>query len=282
MAHTYSFAIIRICPDPRRGEILNIGVIIFLRSGVDVRLLPSLAKVQALYGDLDLSLIFSLPERIAELLPKRGSIARRHELVRRVGIVELSDLGQFSAIGNDEYEGILQELLAKLVRPTPVPRAIETAPSLRLQRQVRKIIKEANLLGRKLEDIEHHKVVTRYPLAPDKGLFADFVARNSQYYFTETLDYRVDRGIQGTKFNETAKAAFVLREAHRQFESSSRIVLYAATAKVEIEVTPHLNLLSEFADTFINFESAQDRARYVEALVSALGGQLPLTVRGRN
>jgi len=113
-------------------------------------------------------------------------------------------------------------------------------------------------------------------------LFADFVARNSQYYFTETLDYRVDRGIQGTKFNETAKAAFVLREAHRQFESSSRIVLYAATAKVEIEVTPHLNLLSEFADTFINFESAQDRARYVEALVSALGGQLPLTVRGLN
>jgi hypothetical protein len=58
--------------------------------------------------------------------------------------------------------------------------------------------------------------------------------------------------------------------------------LYAATAKVETQVTPHLNLLSEFADTFINFESAQDRARYVEALVSALGGQLPLMSKAQN
>ena len=276
MAHIYRFALVRVCPDPRRGELLNIGVVVFLRSSLDVRILPSLSKVQALHGELDLSELFTLPDKLNSLSPKRAGVAERHRLLEKVGMVELSPLGQFSATGNDEYEEVIEGLITKLVKPTTSPRPTERRPFDKLQIQVRKIIKEARLLGRRAEDLEKHKVISHFPISPEKGLYADFAGKNSLYHFTETIDYRVDRGIMGSKFNESAKAALVLREAQSHFQNSTRIVFYAATPRVEIEVRPHLNLLREFATDFLNFQSAQDRARYVQALSTALGGALPL------
>jgi hypothetical protein len=274
MPHIYNFAIVRVSPDPRRGELVNIGVIVFRPDGPDVRILPSLAKVQALYGELDLSELHSLSSKFARTVPAGGTAAQQHRLMRRVGMVELSELGQFSARGNDEYHQIVEELMGKLVRPTAAPRPTEAAAS-HLKQQVRKVIRQVRLMGRKPEDIEKHKVVSHFPLAPDKGLYADFAGRNSRFYFTETIDFRVDRGIQGQKFNESTKAAFVLREAEKQFKNSNRTLLYAATAQTEVQVRPHLNLLGEFATDFVNFESSNDRAKYVQALVTALGDELP-------
>ena len=102
---------------------------------------------------------------------------------------------------------------------------------------------------------------------------------NSKSYITETIDYRVDRGIHGAKFNESAKAAFVLREALSQHVDGNRILLYAASSEIEVQVSPHLKLLGEFATDFINFESAQDRARYVNKLATAFGGELPIDAK---
>ena len=44
MANIYKFAIIRVSPDPRRGERVNIGVAIFNSYDIDVRILPSLSR----------------------------------------------------------------------------------------------------------------------------------------------------------------------------------------------------------------------------------------------
>jgi hypothetical protein len=274
MAHIYNFAIIRVSPDPRRGEVVNIGLVVFLRASVDVRILPSLSKVQALYGELDLAELYALPKKFAKLLPGRASTKARYEMMRQIGMMELSELGQFEAVGNDDYETVVDGLMVKLVRPTPLRREREASAS-KLHAEVRKIIKDAKLLGRATDNLDNHKVIPNYGLAPEKGLYADFAGKNSQYYITETIDYRVERGLFGAKFNESTKAALVLREAARQFVNSNRTVLYAASSQVEAKVQTHLTLLSEFATEFVNFSSAQDRARFVQTLANAFGGQLP-------
>jgi Protein of unknown function (DUF3037) len=104
MARIYSFAIVRVSPDPRRGELVNIGIAVFLPSGLDVRILPSLAKVHALHGELDLSELYGLPDRLATYARIKRSVADRYALIRSVGMVELSDLGQFRAVYPDSAE----------------------------------------------------------------------------------------------------------------------------------------------------------------------------------
>lgn len=278
MERTYSFAIVRVSPDPRRGELVNIGIAVFLPGKLDVRILVSLAKVEALHGELDLSQLHALPQRLSALAAGRRSVAERHALIRSVGMVELSGLGQFRARDTSEYEQQVGDLLTRLVRPTVASRRADTAPT-RLHARVRQIIKEAKILGKAGDQLDAHKIVPHYPLAPGKGLYADFAGMNSRFHVTETIDFRVDRGIQGPKFNESAKAAFVLRESQKQFNTSKRVLLYAASHEIELQVRPHLNLLEEFATDFVNFESAQDRARFVGDLAAAFGGELPLAMR---
>ena len=276
MADIYKFSIIRVSPDPRRGEIVNIGIAVFNRFDIDVRILPSLAKVQALHEEIDLSELYSLPQKMNRLGTPQGSPEQTHRVLRQIGMIELSELGQFQASDKDIYDATISQLMDKLVRPTLVQRE-RGAVSSRLHAELRKIIKSAGILGRTQSDINKHKIVPNYPIAPDKGLYADFAGRNSRHYFTETIDYRVLQGINSVKFNESAKAAFVLLEAQRSYRDSVRTIVYAATREIEPNVKPHLNLLSEFASDLVNFESAQDRARYMQMLGSAFGGELPMS-----
>lgn len=276
MERIYNFAIVRVSPDPRRGELVNIGIAVFLpRSGLDVRIMPSLAKVQALHGELDLAALRALPERLSAYAAGRGPVAERYALIKNVGMVELSELGRFRAKDNEDYARVVEQLITKLVKPTAAPLE-RAAASSKLYSQVRTVIHQAKILGRGLDDFDKHKIVQHYPISANKGLYADFAGKNSRHYFTETIDFRVDRGIQGPKFNESAKAAFVLRETMVQFADSKRILLFAATNEIEAQVRPHLNLMEEFATEFVNFESAQDRRGYVNQLATAFGGELPL------
>jgi Protein of unknown function (DUF3037) len=278
MAHIYDFAIIRVSPDPRRGELVNIGIAVFLQDTIDVRVLPSLAKVHALHQELNLTQLYDLPERFNEICPAEGSVEERHGIIRSIGMVELSALGKFTAAGNQQYEERLDHLMKNLVRPTVAPRE-RGITSKKLNVQVRKIIKQAGLLGRQKEDLATHKIITRFPIAEDKGLYADFAGKNSIYYFTKTVDYRVDRGIHTAKLNETGLSAITLYEAGQLFHDSKRIVMYAASARTETQLQAHLNLLGEFSTNLFNFESTQDRAKYVEFLAGAFGQGLQLTGR---
>jgi predicted glycoside hydrolase/deacetylase ChbG (UPF0249 family) len=190
-------------------------------------------------------------------------------------MVELSDLSQFRAGDDTVYSKIVDRLLTSLVRPTAAaPEERETTTGL--YAQVKRAIKDANLPGRQPDDIDKHKIVSHFPLAPAKGLYADFAGKNSVVYVTETIDFRVNRGIGGPKFNESAKATLVLREAARQFSDSKRFLLYAASARTESLVQRHLTMLDEFTTDFVNFESEKDKRRYVDILARAFGGELPL------
>jgi hypothetical protein len=275
MPHIYNFAIIRVSPDPRRGETVNIGIAIFHRDEIDVRILSPLMKVHALHEEINLAELYSLPEKINRIGVPNGSAEQAHQALRQIGMVELSDLGQFRARDKEEYDMVVSGLMDKLVRPTLIQRERGTITS-RLHTELRKIIKEAGILGKDQTDINNHKIVPNFPIAPEKGLFADFAGRNSKHYFTETIDYRVLHGLNSTKFNESTKSAFVFLEAKRSFHDSIRTIVYAATPGIEANVKPHLNLLSEFATEVVNFESAQDKARYIQVLARTFGGELPL------
>ena len=62
------YAVLRIVPDERRGERVNIGLIVLKDTSIDVRLISSMSKVSALDGSIDLGQILALPSGIESWL----------------------------------------------------------------------------------------------------------------------------------------------------------------------------------------------------------------------
>lgn len=269
MANTYDFSIIRIEPDPRRGEVVNIGIVIYSGDGLDVRILPNLRKVHALFGDFNLKELYDLPKSLSEwgsvLLDKQDP----NEPLA-FGPVEISARGTFTAVNKEVYQSQVSNLLKTLVSPTRAWK--QRKHSTRLTTDVKQIFKKQSLLGESADDVLSHLIVPHYPIAEDQDLYADFALKNGVYQFTETLDFRVSDASLHAKFGQTAVSALTLDKAKKRFgKKTKRIVLYAAKASVDRQIIRHLNLVSDHADMVLNFESRSDRAIYVEDVLSALG-----------
>jgi hypothetical protein len=72
MGRSYKFAIIRFAPDETRGENLNIGVLIFRETDVDIRMTRRLDRVRAISGAVDLKSVESIVENLRISMLKRG------------------------------------------------------------------------------------------------------------------------------------------------------------------------------------------------------------------
>ncbi len=86
MARTYDFAVLRLEPDAVRGEVVNVGLVIFNETGVDVRVGEVLTRARALHRDFG-------PEAIKSAVPfleKVGTVplppAERHRTLSRIGL----------------------------------------------------------------------------------------------------------------------------------------------------------------------------------------------------
>lgn len=269
MANSYDFSIIRIEPDPRRGEVVNIGLVVYLDDGLDVRILPSLNKVHALFGDLDLKELYELPKRLSEWEPILLNNQDPNEPLT-LGPVEISERGTFTAPNSEAYQNQVSSLLKTLVYPTRAPRV--RAKTSRLATDVKANFRKQKVLGKGEDDLQRKLIVPHYPIAKDQGLYADLALKNGAFQFTEILDFRVSEASLNAKFGEAAVSALTLDKARERFgKETKRIVLYAAKASVDRQITPHLNLVSDHADRVLNYESRADRALFVEDVLSALG-----------
>lgn len=114
MERSFDFSIVRICPDARRGEIINIGICVYLEDRLDVRVLPSMRKAQALHGEIDIQSLYELPDHLNGWISDIKSTKERYELLREFGMIMLSEPGLFLA-DESEYETTVSELMAKLV-----------------------------------------------------------------------------------------------------------------------------------------------------------------------
>jgi hypothetical protein len=267
MERSFEFSIVRVCPEPARGEVINIGICVYLDTRLDIRILPSLRKVQALYGDIDLELLYDIPTRLNTWVDGvEGSL--RFDVIRQFGAIELSDPG--ALITSDEtYEADISRLMAKLVLPRTPTRAYFSEQ--RLSAQVRRILKREKILGEGQSDIQRHLVVPRFPISEEKELYVDFAVRNGRLHVTETIDFRVKTGISGVKKKEAGLVAITLNEAKATFgPETKRFVVYSGpSSEDDRSISSHLAILGSYADQILNFDSAVDRDFYLREMQAA-------------
>lgn len=273
MERSYKYAVLRVIPDSRRGESVNIGIAVFTAAKVDIRLISSLNKVAAIDGSIDLYRIAALPDTLKEYLSSKKGVEEKYSAFKEIGFVSLSELGWFISNNNVDYEESIKRLMITLVEPKS--RVRHNVTNTKITISLRDKFKSQNILGKDPKDIAKHLVVPNYPLFPDEGLYADFVLKNGVYRITETADLRAESGSAAGRRRIAADAAIKLDKARKKFKKSSqRYVVYGAS--LGSDTSQQINLLGDYSDGIYNINSRTDMAAYMGLIMDAASSNCSL------
>jgi len=271
MGNIFNYSILRVVPDSGRGETINIGVVVFLDDRLDARILPSLNKLRAIDPNVNLEAVYALPEEL-DRLAGRGTAELRNQMLQQLPFVSTSGLGWFEIADQQAYEATIENIMRRLVMPPARAARRERAPS-HLDRDLKKQFAKKNILGDKLDDVNHHRIVHHYPISVDDNLYADFVLRNGAWHVTETLDLRAKpETVRGDKFKQAAVKAITLDRASKVLGNGfTPLVVYAADQATLDIAQSHINLLSDYAERLYNFLDPSDLNAYLSRIYDTVG-----------
>lgn len=261
--HAFPYSILRLEPDPQRGEQVNVGLVVFLEDRLDVHLIPQPYKVKALDPNFDPAALKGLKSFLSEMdIPQvaeshaDNAEARRAFLANMPGAT-LSRLGFFSLPHIAAYDEKINQLMRELVLPPP--RASEGSVRYsRLESQIRSDLRKQGLFSLELDDIHKHKVVPRYPIEGQENLVADFAMRNGVLHVCAALDLRgKEETIRLDKFRQGAVKAITLDRARKTEKGCKTFAVIAAPEDILHIAQPHIAMLHDYSHQVFNLMDAE-------------------------
>jgi hypothetical protein len=263
MAQSFSFSVLQANPDRRRGERVNVGIVVFLPDRLDVRL-PESRKMRALTGHSCDDLTQAYAAQIARAYEKDRTPER---LVKSIDFMSEifvpSELGSFAVNAGSDYEKRIASILDNLVNR---PRAARRERQQRINSEISRILKKAELLAARGETIEDHKVVPRFVVSPAKDVVADYGYRNGELKVVSTLDMRTLKSLH-TKACEKGATLYFAKE-----EFGSDVKTFGVYAVNPLETDAHrseIEIMRSFADGHaFNWLDTSQRGKFLSMLAS--------------
>lgn len=280
MAHSYKYAIAQFPTNSLRDERLNIALVIFSDETCEVKIPRSLDKIRAISAAVDLDATRSALEQIPELdrfVKSQGAVTADERLnaIANIAAVKFSSLGEFFAASASLYDRTTNLLISKLIEPEPAPLRENRVRATRLLSDVKLAFKAERVLAHKGEGLETHRIIANHKLA--EGLPADLILKNGAMHVIQTVDASSEEIYARRTIASIAVSALVFEQARMNFgelETKSRLV-YKATSAHESLIAPSLAAAEHQGATLINWESRDDRNRFIIEL-SSLAEPTPL------
>ncbi|WP_020161287.1 DUF3037 domain-containing protein [Methylobacter marinus] len=263
----FDYALIRYMPNPKRGETINLGLVVFRESGIDVKVLSSSAKVRMIDGESSQLDIDQLKESIQHLVQVAETSDEQYQLLSLLSdSVFLSNKSQFAVDELSQYENKVDRLFNDLVKPfASKEKSIRTS---RLSTQLKHKFEALNLLAKDVSELSKHKIVPNYPINENMGLTADFLLKNGIYHLSEVVDFNVNDA--QSKLKETSLKIMTFMMSKKVLSSPVNCYfVYSATPKRENEIIQHINMAEEYSHKIFNMDSSDDYKKYM-TLISEL------------
>jgi hypothetical protein len=107
----FDYSLLKYLPDPKRGEIINLGIVIYRSSGVDVRLLNNVSKIRMFDGSTSFSELNKLNDSIIKICGFDKEPQEQFERLKTFGTgIFMNDLSSFSISNIGEYESYVTKL----------------------------------------------------------------------------------------------------------------------------------------------------------------------------
>lgn len=272
MAHSYSFAVVRLAPDDVRGERLNVGLVVFNDGSLDIRLAKRLEKIRSISAALEPKTVQDVIENLGTLDEKirdYGLVdaASRRSRLSSVGPISLSEIGTFVAESALSYEDRVASILRVMVDAEPAPARLRAKRS-KLLTQVKSSFRQERVLAKPDEKLDSHRIVSSFQL--DEGLVADLVLRNGAMHVIETVDASGNEDSLRKAISEIGVAALVLERARMKFgdDQTHAKLVYSASPLLEKIARPSLDAAAHQGTQLINWSSADERNKFIHSLTS--------------
>lgn len=269
MAHTFDYSIIRVEPDPRRGERVNVGVIVFKNGELDIRVVETKKATAIASIDWDTHI-----QQFSTFLKENASLAETPQdlvsLVKGVANqISMTNTGWFEASGAEDYEKEISRIISTLIkRPAPPRRHRESGIASKIAAEFR----TARILASKGEDIGSGNVVRNYVVDDRAGLKADFALKNGCLHLAETVDLTTAHPHFGT----AAGAAVTLDKAKKLNDGAKAYGVYAVEESRRGEVKEHLSILGDYSDDIFNWNDRDERRRFTRVFFDAYNSNHPM------
>ncbi|PKQ42899.1 hypothetical protein CXP40_04845 [Pseudomonas sp. YY-1] len=269
----FDYAILKYMPDSKRGEVVNFGLVIYLETGLDIRVLSSAAKLRLIDGESSLEDIESFKDSLKSISSYCSNKEDLHSLLQVFkGSAYVSDSGFFMIDHIQQYESKVLKLFSDLVKPYSIKER-QTRVS-RIHTILKHRFESMNLLAKDIGELSTHKVVHNYPINDKSGFTADFLLKNGRFHITEAIDFNVND--TNSKFKEATMKVMTFMEGKKFLgDDSACYFIYSATAIKEKEIIPHLNLASDYSDKVFNLESKEEETSYFNLISSLAMRDMP-------
>jgi len=269
----FDYALIRYTPNVKRGETINVGLVVFKETGIDVKVLASNAKVRMIDGASSQIDIDKLKESMQRLTQKVNTPDEQYQLLSSFASgLFLSNKAQFALDELSQYDDKVAKLFSDLVKPFSSKEKIIHAA--RLTTELKNKFSALNLLAKDTSELSQHKIVHNYLLSEKTGLYADFLLKNGIYHLSEVVDFNVND--TQAKFKETSLKAMTFMAGKKALsEPVNCYFVYSASAKKESEIIQHLNLVEDYSDKMFNMDSKEDQSNYLAMISELAHSQMP-------
>jgi hypothetical protein len=248
-------AIIKYQPYTTRDENCALGILAFLESGeIKLHLVSDLKKAVALNPNESVSALRDNINLTVDYLNENKGAWEAYK--SGFGHLRFSaGEGYFHYENDEEYDRAVKWHLDMSATPaTPDKRAKHKTPATRLFSELKRSFESYGWMGKSLQDIDKHKLVTHYPISSDEDISAEFALKNGVLRLVETIDFRV--GETSAKRHEARGKALVFDIAKDINKKTNCTVVVGGTDLAESKST--LKMLNRYADKVISFESTAD------------------------
>jgi len=256
-------------PDPRRGEVVNVGLVVFKNDELDVRVINASAKLRMLDGKSSVQDIESLKNAFVEIGKISSDIETARSILKTFKLASyLSDEGEFTIDDEGQYDNRVRSLFKLLI--TPYSSKERVTKTHRILTQLKEKFESLDLLARNTDDLSRHKVVYNYPLNEKSGFHADFLLKNGRFHITEAIDFNVND--LNSKLKETSMKMMTFMEGRKALgEDTGSFFVYSARDAIKDEISAHLNLAKDYSDQIFNLDCSKENARYFDIICSLAG-----------
>jgi len=264
MERVYKYSVLMCVPNRRRGERVNVGIVVFRENDIDFHV-PEVSKIKFItgknWGIYSSRVLENLKDRF--LRDKENIFGEIEGDPQIDPAFDLSRFGMFVSSDEREYSTMVKEILDNLViTPKPV---VRRRSAKRINTEIAAALKQRGMLAVQDEAVESHKVFRDQDI--EDGLSADFVQKNGVWRCAATLDLRSPPN----HVKEASLKAITLDRAKAKFGDDTICVgVYAANDLGDPNVKRQLHLMDSYSTSMFNWQDPKQKNQLVDFYGQAL------------
>jgi hypothetical protein len=262
---TYHYVVLRLSTDDLRGELINVGVVLFPPAArPHLLVLATLNKLRALDATWDSARLAEWTSNVQQIVNFERSPTGILNALSRFKYCDREAVGSFLAESHADVAKNLADIKATYIanRAAVEHRARERRP--RLQTALKEQFKRMQVLGVEAADVAQHLVVPNVPVPNHPELRTDFVYKNGEYRITQALDYHIAPDSVHNKLAEACVKSTAAELAVKAYGPRTlRLAVFDIPEALADAVDAHVDLLHAQGFEIFHFRDPNSMANYL-------------------